>query len=310
MDHFVAGVLGGMTSTLVLHPVDLIKVRYQVHGSSSASRSGKYKSIWQTIRTIIREETLRGMYKGVTPALMGAGSSWGLYFLFYEQSKARYARRHIRPDDSQQSLEEPKKVLTPGEYMLAAWEGGSFTVLFTNPIWLIKTRLQLQESSTPTYSKSGKQIIPYTSLHKTIRLIYKEEGFRGFYRGCVPALVLTSHGVIQFSLYEQLKQKAPKLMSAEGSAAYFVIGAFSKVIATTATYPLQVIKSRLQQRFTEERAYRGPLDCATKIVRTEGWLALYSGFVPNLLRTVPASAITLLAYEHSKRLVQMVLPST
>ena len=56
-------------------------------------------------------------------------------------------------------------------------------------------------------------------------------------------------------------------MSAEGSFAYFAIGAFSKVLATTATYPLQVIKARLQQRFTEERIYKGPLDCASKIIR-------------------------------------------
>ena len=164
MDNFIAGVVGGMTSTLVLHPVDLIKVRYQVHGSSSASRSGKYKSIWQTIRTIIREETIRGMYKGVTPALMGSSSSWGLYFLFYERSKARYARRHMSGHESTQAVEGTKQTLTTGEYMLAAWEGGSLTVLCTNPIWLIKTRLQLQESSSTTYSKSGKQIIPYTSL--------------------------------------------------------------------------------------------------------------------------------------------------
>lgn len=104
-------------------------------------------------------------------------------------------------------------------------------------------------------------------MTETIKLIYKEEGLVGFYRGCVPALVLTSHGVIQFSMYEKLKQHAPSLLSAEGSFAYFSIGAFSKVIATSATYPIQVIKARLQQRFTEERVYKGPIDCLQKVIK-------------------------------------------
>ena len=165
MDHFIAGTLGGVTSTLVLHPIDLIKVRYQVHGSSAMSKAGKYKSILNTVRDIVRQETVRGMYKGVVPAIMGSGSSWGLYFFFYERSKARYAAKYVHDDSRHQESSTAKVQLSPVEHMLAAWEGGSLTVLCTNPIWLIKTRLQLQESSQPTYSNSGKQILPYTSLH-------------------------------------------------------------------------------------------------------------------------------------------------
>ena len=76
--------------------------------------------------------------------------------------------------------------------------------------------------------------------------------------------------------------------------------AVSKAIATTATYPYQVIKARLQQRGTPagERLYTGLVNTCTKIARGEGARGFYKGFAANLLRVAPQSAITLMAYEY------------
>ena len=82
--------------------------------------------------------------------------------------------------------------------------------------------------------------------------IVREEGYLAMYRGVVPALLLVSHGVAQFCVYEKLKSSAQDARAGSeggeslGTLDFLAMGAVSKVIATTATYPSQVIKSRLQ----------------------------------------------------------------
>eukprot|EP00968_Pinguiococcus_pyrenoidosus_P004676 scaffold302_cov247-Pinguiococcus_pyrenoidosus.AAC.2 len=86
--HLIGGVLAGAASTAATHPLDLIKVRYQVY----ASRNLAYKSLLDAFVTIAREEGVRGLYGGLWPALLGNCVSWGGYFLFYEQSKVGGSR--------------------------------------------------------------------------------------------------------------------------------------------------------------------------------------------------------------------------
>ena len=80
-------------------------------------------------------------------------------------------------------------------------------------------------------------------------------------------------------------------------------------VATTATYPLQVIKSRLQQRSQTvelsasggieivERRYAGVTDCAKRIWMREGVSGFFKGCIPNAIRVAPSAAITFVVYE-------------
>jgi solute carrier family 25 folate transporter 32 len=78
------------------------------------------------------------------------------------------------------------------------------------------------------------------------------------YRGVGPALLLTSHGAVQFAAYEEIRlvDVPPWLRPVWMLSA----GAASKAVATTVTYPYQVIKSRIQAR---NSVYTGILDCAS-----------------------------------------------
>lgn len=112
-EHLVAGFSGGVTSTLILHPLDLIKIRFAgmiafpptvLHGNNNGSNffdnsmyfllplfclvndgrtttTPQYRGLTSAFITIFRQEGLSGLYKGVTPNVCGSGSAWGFYFL-------------------------------------------------------------------------------------------------------------------------------------------------------------------------------------------------------------------------------------
>jgi solute carrier family 25 folate transporter 32 len=269
--HLVAGILSGVISSFLLHPLDVLKVRFQVQdGVVNALR---YRSVLGAVRDVHAAEGVRGFYRGVSPALLGSGLSWGLYFYFYEACK-----RRLREGGGGGGAP-----LTSVQLAYAAWEGGTITCLCTNPVWLVKTRMQLQ-----TGGSGG-----YASMAHAFSSIVREEGPQGLYRGLAPALLLTLHGVVQFVTYEALKVR----LASDSDAALLCAGVLSKVAAVTLTYPYQVTKSRLQQRFAGAPEYTGLLDCLAKTWRRERFQGFYRGFVTNLLRVAPSSALTLLLYE-------------
>lgn len=79
--------------------------------------------------------------------------------------------------------------------MRASFESGVFSVVSTQPIWIIKTRLQLNLDRKQTGIKKVKTLMTE---------IYAQHGIKGFYRGMSLSLVLSSHGVFQLTIYEKL----------------------------------------------------------------------------------------------------------
>ena len=91
MYHLFAGVTAGTVSTVLLHPLDLIKVRMQVHEGAF----GAYRGVWSALTEIFQREGLRGLYAGLSPAVLASALSWGGYFFFYEHSKVRASRAPV-----------------------------------------------------------------------------------------------------------------------------------------------------------------------------------------------------------------------
>ena len=420
MSSFLAGIAGGASSTILLYPLDLIKVRMQVdennrrnvsssdtkllqerplakiHHQPSANNTANPRTICTTVRGVIKHEGYKGLYRGLTPALIGSAASWGGFFILYEELKLQLLQRKrqsaatllsqqhsftslasnnsassdggqymiskdmhvdeeidINTNITQQSKEE-KVTLGPLEHFSASCLAGACMVVCTNPIWLIKTRLQLQNSklhqqlSTPSAASTvvsstttttaaqqmPKQQVkpPYRGLIHAAYTIVKEEGILALYKGSIPAMMLVSHGGIQFVAYEFLKGHFANFTNNNGnnqwkkgerrgagtpigerlrdSCGYLVMGAASKFIASTITYPIQVIKARLQQRsqvveFSEatgeiivtKREYAGVVDCAGRIWRNEGIVGFFKGCVTNAIRVAPSAAITFVTYE-------------
>lgn len=282
-EHLVAGITGGVTSTLVLHPLDLIKVRFQVNEGLAVAQSSRpqYNGVVHAFATIARTEGVKGLYKGVTPNVWGTGASWGLYFLFYNTVKGWM----LESNPSAVTLEA-------SQHMLAAAGAGVITLSLTNPVWVAKTRLCLQ------YEAAGST--QYRGLFDCLYKISTQEGIRGLYRGFLPGIIGVSHGVVQFVSYEELKKrynlyKHVPLDSKFTSLEYISFAALSKVIAASSTYPYQVVRSRLQD---QHRSYTGVLDVIRQTWRSEGAKGFYKGLFPSLIRVVPACCITFLVYEN------------
>lgn len=282
-EHLVAGVSAGMTSTLVLHPLDLIKIRFAVDDGRAIS-SPHYRGIWNALTTISKTEGFRGLYKGVVPNLWGSGSSWGLYFLFYNTIKS------VLQDGDR------NKALSPKLHLMAAAQAGATTLLITNPIWVIKTRLCLQYSDNLICLKTQK----YNGMIDALITIFKTEGIKGYYKGFVPGLFGVSHGAIQFTTYEELKNQYNKYKNVPittklSTLEYISFAALSKIIAAASTYPYQVVRTRLQN---QHYSYTGSMDCIQRTWSFEGWRGFYKGLGTNILRVTPATMITFLVYEN------------
>lgn len=283
-EHLVAGISGGITSTLILHPLDVIKIRFAVN-DGRMNTVPKYNGIINAFGKIYKYEGFKGLYKGVAPNMIGAGASWGLYFFFYNALKLQLQKGNV---DTK---------LGPGTHLLAASEAGFVTLLITNPIWIVKTRLCLQHDNS--------SIVRYKGTVDCLVKIYQADGFLGYYKGLLPGIFGVSHGAVQFMVYEELKKQYSQIYNQPlstklGTLEYLSFAATSKLIAAALTYPYQVVRARLQNPYY---SYSGSLDCIKQTWRYEGWRGFYKGLGTNLIRVTPATMITFLTYENVSHLL-------
>nr|XP_042701086.1 mitochondrial folate transporter/carrier isoform X3 [Chrysemys picta bellii] len=134
----------------------------------------KYNGILHCLTTVWKHEGLRGLYKGVTPNIWGAGASWGLYFFFYNAIKAYKEERKLES-------------LGATEHLVSAAEAGVMTLCITNPIWVTKTRLVLQYDAGIDSSKRQ-----YKGMFDALIKIYKLEGIRGLYKTALEYITMAA----------------------------------------------------------------------------------------------------------------------
>ncbi|KAL3308671.1 hypothetical protein Ciccas_012793, partial [Cichlidogyrus casuarinus] len=120
----IAGVAGGAISTLMLHPLDVAKVRLQVNeGTGKVKVRPKSNRMLGTLSEIYKAKGFRGLYQGLTPNLVGASTAWGFYFFFYEALKL-----------SAQKNDTKMQLSNSGNFTNAIM-AGVLTLGITNPIW-------------------------------------------------------------------------------------------------------------------------------------------------------------------------------
>ncbi|KMT08234.1 hypothetical protein BVRB_6g142510 [Beta vulgaris subsp. vulgaris] len=291
-----AGASAGAIAATFVCPLDVIKTRLQVHGLPVTSTSTKGSIIITSLQDIVKKEGFRGLYRGLSPTILALLPTWAVYFPVYEHLKGL-----LQKDD------HGTEQLTIVKNMIAAGGAGAATAVATNPLWVVKTRLQTQGMRT--------DVIPYKSILSALRRITREEGIPGLYSGLLPSLAGISHVAIQFPAYERIKLYLAKTENttvdelSAGSVA--IASSLSKIVASIMTYPHEVIRSRLQEQGqvrNREVHYSGVVDCVRKVFQAEGLAGFYRGCATNLMRTVPNSVITFTSYEMILRLLTRVVP--
>ena len=268
----LAGTSSGIAATILCSPLDVAKTRIQVQ--SSAAAEGKYSGVIASLRTIYQEEGFIGWYSGFTPAVCSVGVFWTCYFPCYDYAKITISDFTGLPTSS------------PVVHLTAAAGAGLVTDVITNPLWVVRTRL-----ATQALGSDGVDAPPlYRSMRHAFRRIAAEEGPLAFFSGLSASLLGLSHIMIQFPLYERLKadlagyrERPGPLAPATSAPEIMCAAGISKLVASTITYPHEVVRARLQH----DGRYRGLIDATVQTFRAEGLGGFWLGFRLNIVRTIP-----------------------
>jgi hypothetical protein len=201
-------------------------------------------------------------------------------------------------------LYEPvRKLVAPGQPLseISLWQkivagfvSGGVGSALANPTDLVKIRFQARRPDQPAI---------YKHTFDAFAQILRTEGIKGLYKGVGPttlrAAVLTG---AQLSSYDHTKVILKRLnILPDGPFIHFLASFVAGLVTTTATSPVDVIKTRVMNATHGE--YTGPVDCLLKLLRTEGPRALFRGWVPNYLRLGPHFIISLPLYEQLRALL-------
>ena len=170
--------------------------------------------------------------------------------------------------------------------MAAGALAGSATVFLTNPIWVVNTRMTARQSESnsetlPTKEGESEVKAQSPSTLGTLIKIVNEEGVMRLFSGVLPALVLVLNPILQYTVYERLKQMLEKRRKVTPTDS-FLLGALGKLAATTITYPYITVKSRAHVA-TGAGKQEGMTASLRKIVREDGVSGLYGGEFSDLI---------------------------
>ncbi|VVT53039.1 uncharacterized protein SAPINGB_P003373 [Magnusiomyces paraingens] len=303
--HALAGAGGGALSMVVTYPLITLSTRAQTESRRSkkeqadaAQRAGsataaedeasvkRPTSALEAARQIIQREGVSGLYSGLDSALFGISVTNFVYYYFYEGTRSFYETSKRKAGKSLN--------LSTLESMAAGAIAGSATVVLTNPIWVVNTRMTVKENSVKD-PKTGKIRTPGTL--ETVAKIIREDGFKPFFAGILPALVLVINPILQYTIFEQIKNTIEKKRKL-GPIDFFLIGAIGKIFATSITYPYITLKSRLQLKQKDGNATNSSLiGGLIQIIKNEGVGGLYGGIATKVTQSAITSAFLFLFKE-------------
>ena len=289
-----------------------------------------YHGTLDCIVRVCRTEGWHSLYTGLSSALVGVGVSSAVYFFWYHLFRSHLLR--LRQRGSLPALDN----------LLVASVAGALNIMCTLPIWVINTRITLASPHRSTR---------YSSILHTFHTILREEGVQGLYKGLLPSLILVSNPAIQFLAYEQLVRllsayyrsrhrptpltltsvpthtantevrvevgggvQVPVLSALD----FFVLGAVSKAVATVATYPYQVVRTRMMGDAKRVEGVgkgqggsgvgvREMRDVVMRMLVEEGVHSFFQGMSAKLTQTVLNSALMFVIYEKMAEAIRSVL---
>ena len=220
------------------------------------------------MRRIVAREGIAGLYSGLDSALFGISVTNFVYYYWYEWTRAGFQKAAVKAGRATRRL-------TTLESMIAGAIAGSATVILTNPIWVVNTRMTTRKKSQDSAGELDTKRLKAHSTIGTLLALLREEGPQALFAGVVPALVLVINPILQYTIFEQLRNFIEGKRRITPMIA-FVLGALGKLFATTITYPYITVKSRAHVAGREGKG-ENMFASMKKITREEGYVGFYKG---------------------------------
>ncbi|KAL8905500.1 MAG: hypothetical protein Q9207_002603 [Kuettlingeria erythrocarpa] len=282
--HFGLGSIAGAFGAFAVYPIDLVKTRMQ---NQRSKRVGEmlYKNSIDCAKKVVKNEGFKGLYSGVLPQLVGVAPEKAIKLTVNDLIRGHFTEKNSN------------KIWWPHE-ILAGGSAGACQVIFTNPLEIVKIRLQVQ----------GEMAKHADVPRRSAMWIVKNLGLVGLYKGASACLLRdVPFSAIYFPGYNHLKRdlfgEGPNKKL--GVVQLLTAGAIAGMPAAYLTTPCDVIKTRLQVEARKgETKYTSLRHCASTVYREEGFRAFFKGGPARVLRSSPQFGFTLAAYE----VLQKALP--
>ncbi|XP_078673155.1 mitochondrial 2-oxodicarboxylate carrier-like isoform X2 [Branchiostoma floridae x Branchiostoma belcheri] len=279
VQQFLAGGSAGLVEVSIMHPLDLVKTRFQIQRGPDDPQ--RYKSLADCFKTMWRNEGPLSFYKGILPPILAETPKRAVKFFTFERYKALFSFGSPTPSAM--------------AFTLAGLCSGLTEAVIINPFEVVKVKLQAQRialSQQPSTIRTAQEIVRTDGF-----------GLRGLNKGLTSTL--GRHGVfnmIYFGFYHNVKNLIPESKDKKMDfLRKFGIGLTAGTLGSCVNIPFDVAKSRIQgpQPVPGEIKYRTCFATIATVYKEEGYLALYKGLLPKIMRLGPGGAIMLLVYEHA-----------
>jgi solute carrier family 25, member 34/35 len=217
---FIAGGIAACGAVTATHPFETVKIRMQLQGElqDKGHQPHHYRGPVHGVSVIVRNEGLRGVYRGLGCAYIYQVLLNGCRLGFYEPMRSNLTGLLFK-DPKTQSL---------GINMFCGAASGCLGAAAGSPFFLAKTRLQSYSPFLPVGTQHN-----YRNAWDGLSQIWKGEGVRGLYRGVGAAMIRTGFGSsVQLPTYFFAKRRlvrhlgmeeGPALHLASSTASGFVV---------------------------------------------------------------------------------------
>ncbi|KAL3158783.1 hypothetical protein ABBQ32_011511 [Trebouxia sp. C0010 RCD-2024] len=320
-----SGAMGGIIALLATYPLMTLSTMQATRGKTTRVSQDieqqnmtvpakRRTGLSADIAEVISKHGWTGFYRGLEPALLGTAVSQGVYFYLYSRF------RQLAVTRLQTQKQTKSEDIGVGASLLVAFLAGCGNVLLTTPIWTVTTRMQAQQKKAGGLPDPKKREGPV----KTAQDIYEEGGVKALWNGCLPALIMVSNPTVQYVIYEWLVARLAEwrrsaaiagdtVATKAGAGEFFLMSALAKLGATVLTYPILLVKQRLQAASKHTHAdlkYSGTYDAVRTIWQKEGFLGFYDGMKAKIVQSVLAAALLMSIKEELTTTARLLLNGT
>ncbi|KAJ4296501.1 coenzyme A transporter [Kalmusia sp. IMI 367209] len=322
----LAGGLAGCAAKTVVGPLDRVKILLQTRNPSFIKYAGHWSGLHYALRDIYTSNGLRGLFKGHSATLLRIFPYAGIKFLAYEQIRAVFIKNRAQE--------------TPGRRFVSGSLAGMVSVFFTYPLEVIRVRLAFETSADKRSTLRGicKMIYnehaaptvhnptnPITAAAATVvEKAAPQTGLANFFRGFTPTLVgMIPYAGASFLAHDTMsdilrhpaiapyttlphteRSESPTSTYKPAQLQYWAelsTGGFAGFFSQTVSYPLEVIRRRMQVGGVVGDGHRlGIAEVTKRIFLEKGWRGFFVGLTIGYVKVIPMSATSFLVWERGK----------